>query len=261
VSPGLAPSPAAKTIIEGAFAQAVGGLGAYAFFNDQFYVEVSGYKTLSPKALNTLGIDPTSVPGGLPSVAPYVRVAWERNWDSHSLMLGAFGMVANVAPGFMPGIGTDRFVDLGLDSQYQWEGDNGYLTLRSTFIHEKQNLNSTFAQMGSDNLVNTLNSFKASATVISGKQSSRVGFTVGYFSIAGSSDATLYMNNASGFSPNSNGWMGEIFYIPFGLNQAPGWPWFNARIGVQYYYYNKFDGTTLGAKDNNTVFVYLWVAG
>jgi len=88
-----------------------------------------------------------------------------------------------------------------------------------------------------------------------------VGFTAGYFSITGSSDATLYMNNASGFSPNSNGWMGEIFYIPFGLNQSPGWPWWNARIGVQYIYYNKFDGTTLGAKDNNTVFVYLWVAG
>jgi hypothetical protein len=261
VSPGLAPSPAAATLIEGAFAQAVGGLGAYAFFNDQFYVEVSAYKTLSQKALHTLGIDPTSVPGAIPSVAPYVRVAWERNWDSHSLMIGAFGMVANVAPGFMPGIGTDRFVDLGLDSQYQWEGDNGYFTLRSTLINEKQNLDATFAQLGSDNLVNTLNSFKASATFINGKQSNKVGFTVGYFKIAGSSDATLYMNNASGFSPNSNGWMGEIFYIPFGLNQSPGWPWWNARVGVQYIYYNKFDGTTFGAKGNNTLFLYLWMAG
>ena len=74
----------------------------------------------------------------------------------------------------------------------------------------------------------------------------------------------LYADSASGFSPSSNGWMGEIFYIPFGTKTSKDyglWPWFNARLGLQYYYYNKFDGTTVKAKDNNTLFLYLWVAG
>ena len=43
-------------------------------------------------------------------------------------------------------------------------------------------------------------------------------------------------------------------------SQAPGWPWFNARVGVQYTWYNKFDGTIVGASANNTLFVYLWLA-
>lgn len=262
LSPGLAPAPAAATLIEGAFAQQVGGVGAYAFFNDQFYVEVSGYKTLSQTALRKLGINPLDAPGSIGGVAPYVRVAWEPHRDNHSLMIGAFGMIANVEPEWMTGIGTDRYTDVGFDAQYQYEADNGYLTLRSTYIHEKQKLNATFSlpAPGSDNPVNTLNSFKASATVIHGKQSNKVGLTAGYFSVTGSSDATLYADNVN-FSPNSNGWMGEIFYIPFGLNQAPGWPWFNARLGLQYIYYNKFDGTTFKAKDNNTLFLYLWMAG
>jgi hypothetical protein len=260
ISPGLAPAPAAATIIEGAFAQQVGGVGAYAFINDQFYVEVSGYKTLSQDTLRKLGVNPLDAPGSISGVAPYVRVAWEPHWNNHSLMIGAFGMVANVAPGWMTGIGTDRYTDMGFDTQYQYEADNGYLTLRSTYIHEKQDLNATFSTGGSTNPSNTLNSFKASATVIYNKQSNKVGLTAGYFSVTGSSDALLYVDNAN-FSPNSNGWMGEIFYIPFGMNQAPGWPWFNARLGLQYIYYNKFDGTTFKAKDNNTLFLYLWMAG
>jgi hypothetical protein len=261
LGPALAPTPAAATIIEGAFAQQVGGAGIYVWYNNQFYFEVSGYKTLSQGTLQALGVNPFDAPGSISGIAPYARIAWERRWENHSLMVGAFGMIANVAPGWMPGIGTDRYTDLGLDAQYQYLGDNGYLTLRASYIHEIQNLDSTFLTGGSLNPVNTLDSFKASATVIFNKEANRIGFTVGYFDIAGSDDLTLYAGNASGFSPNSNGWMAEIFYIPFGMNKSPGYPFFNARIGLQYYYYNKFDGTTFNAQDNNAVFLYLWVAG
>ena len=61
-------------------------------------------------------------------------------------------------------------------------------------------------------------------------------------------------------TPNSNGWMAELAYIPFGASKMLGWPWFNARIGLQYTYYNKFNGTTVGAHDNNTLFLHAWFA-
>jgi hypothetical protein len=61
-------------------------------------------------------------------------------------------------------------------------------------------------------------------------------------------------------SPNSNGYIFEIAYIPFSISQAPGWPWANMRVGLQYTYYNKFDGDTVFAHDNNTLFGYVWFA-
>jgi hypothetical protein len=32
------------------------------------------------------------------------------------------------------------------------------------------------------------------------------------------------------------------------------------RLGVQYTYYNKFDGDTTFARNNNTLFIYAWFA-
>jgi hypothetical protein len=88
----------------------------------------------------------------------------------------------------------------------------------------------------------------------------RIVLTGQYFNVWGSPDAVIYSGNASGFSPNSNGWMAELAYIPFGASKAPGWPWFNARIGLQYIFYDKFNGTTVGAHDNNTLFLHAWLA-
>jgi len=34
----------------------------------------------------------------------------------------------------------------------------------------------------------------------------------------------------------------------------------HARIGLQYTWYNEFNGTTVGASANNTLFLYLWLA-
>ena len=68
------------------------------------------------------------------------------------------------------------------------------------------------------------------------------------------------MDFVGNFSPDTNGWIGEIAYIPFISSVAPGWPWLNARIGLQYTWYEKFNGTTVGAASNNTLFLYAWLA-
>jgi hypothetical protein len=260
------------TKIEGAFGLHVGGVGAYAYINDLLYLEVTGYKTLGFNAQNTLGVDAFKAPGQFDSVAPYWRVALEPHWGNHSLMVGTFGMIFDVNPwldtsGFGP-IGTfpisDKYTDIGFDTQYQYQGSNYWLTLRASYIHEFQRLDATFLGVNgtqSSNPTNTLNSLHLQASFAYGGDN-RVVFTGQYFDVSGTADMGLYGIDLTGnaMTPNSNGWTAEIAYIPFGVSKAPGWPWFNARIGLQYTYFNKFNGTTIGAQDNNTLFLHAWFA-
>jgi hypothetical protein len=264
----IAPTPGAKTLIEGAFAAHVGGIGAYTFINDKLYLEVSGYRTLDFHAQNALGTDPFGAPGLFDGAAPYWRVAFEPQWGSHSLMVGAFGMYFNVHPwldsSFATGTTgtfpqTDKFTDTGFDSQYQYQGDNYWLTLRGSYIHEFQRLDASFPNLLSANPTNELNSLRLQASFAYGGDN-RFVLTGQYFDIWGTSDAIAYGSLASGLSPNSSGWIAELAYIPFGTSRAPGWPWLNARIGLQYTYYDKFEGTTTGAHNNNTLFLHAWFA-
>jgi hypothetical protein len=267
----IASTPASKTLIEGAFAAHVGGVGAYTFVNDMLYLEVTGYRTLDFRTQNTLGTDPFGAPGLFDGVAPYWRVALEPQWGPHSLMVGTFGMYAAVKPWDPSGAlqtipQSDKFTDVGFDAQYQYQGPNWWLTLRGSYIHENQRLDATFGALGNAaNSSNFLDSLHLQASFAWGADN-RFVLTGQYFSVTGSSDSILYSGLASGqisnptFSPNSNGFIGELAYIPFGASQAPGWPWMNARIGLQYTYYNKFDGTTVGARDNNTLFLHAWFA-
>jgi hypothetical protein len=121
----VASTPAAKTIIEGAFAAHVGGVGAYVLVNDMFYLEGSGYRTLDFRAQNALGTDPFTAPGLFDRTAPYWRIAFEPQWANHSLMIGTFGMRANVNPWLDPTFAlgttatlpqTDKYTDVGFDS-------------------------------------------------------------------------------------------------------------------------------------------------
>ena len=272
----VAPGPAAATLVDGGYAGYVGGVGAYAWINNLVYLELTGYRTLDFKTLPKLGVDPF---GAAPfqGVAPYWRIAIEPHWGNHWLEFGAFGMYAQVHPftGAMDANGiminqtfpqTDRFTDVAFDAQYQYQGSNYWITLRGTYIHENQTLDATFANGGSTNPTNTLNTFRGLASLAYGNDN-RVVFTGQYFDTQGSSDAKLYQltsqfdpNQTVHNSPNSNGYIFEIAYIPFISSQAPGWPWANVRVGLQYTYYNKFDGDTVFAHDNNTLFGYVWFA-
>jgi hypothetical protein len=263
------------TVIEGAFAAHVGGVGTYAFINDLLYLEISGYKTLGFSAQNNLGTDPFGAPGQLGGVAPYWRVALEPHWGRNTLMVGAFGGQFNVHPWVDTSFATwstavfpqtDKFTDIGFDTQYQYQGDNWWLTLRGSYIREFQQLDATFANglgpFGPTNANDLLNSLHLQASFAYGADN-RVVFTGQYFNQWGTADAGLYGTDpATGLAmtPNTNGWTAEIAYIPFGASKMVGWPWFNARIGLQYTYYNKLNGTTVGASANNTLFLHAWFA-
>ncbi|MGO9358289.1 MAG: cytochrome C, partial [Xanthobacteraceae bacterium] len=140
-----------------------------------------------------------------------------------------------------------------------------WLTLRGSYIREFQTLNATFNNFNpsatSSNLNDVLDSMRLYASIAMGADN-RVVLTGQYFRTSGTADGNLYGFDVNGaaLTPNSDGWNAEIAYIPFGAGKAPGWPWFNARIGLQYTYYNRFNGTTVGAQTNNTLFLHAWMA-
>jgi hypothetical protein len=291
-APSIATFPgAATTLIEGTFAQRVIGVSAYTFINDMLYLEAGGYKGVNPSVLDkVLGVDPTGQPGTVDRVAPYFRAAVEPHWGDHWVEFGVFGMQTDVnpqglspdlfanpfqvlagvtAPIGAPGL-TDRFTDLGFDAQYQYMGDKYKVTVRATYIHEKQLLNSTFAGStlagNPTNPTDTLNSFKANASLAYGEDS-RVIFSGGYFDTWGSADIGLYSAVSVNNNPNTSGWVAEIAYIPFGMSRSPLWPYFNARLGLLYTAYDKvngasinYDGLGTNARDNNSLQAYVWVA-
>ena len=265
----VAPTPSTKTRIDGAFAAHVGGVGAYTFINDLLYLELTGYQTLTFSQQNALGTDPFSAPGLFGGVAPYWRAALEPHWGRHSLMVGTFGMFFDVHPWIDTSFASfstnvfptsDKFTDVGFDAQYQYQGDDYWLTLRGSYVRESQRLDASFANLASSNPTNLLNSLKLQASFAYGGDN-RIVLTGQYFNIWGTSDANLFgtdPNTGLALTPNSDGFTAEIAYIPFGVSKSFGWPWFNARIGLQYTYYNKFNGTTVGAHDKNTLFLYAW---
>jgi hypothetical protein len=262
-----AATPAVSTLIDGGMSQAVAGAGAYGYFGNLVYVQLSGYRSINPDALGRLGAGPAVV-GAIDGVAPYWRVAIEPHWGRHWLEFGTFGMSARVHPWtdttlYTQSDLTDRYTDVAFDTQYQYQGDNYWVTLRGTYIHEYQSLDASYTDPSvatpAGNPSNTLNTLRLYGSLAYGNDN-RIVLSGQYFDTRGTSDPTLYGGLASGLSPDSNGYIAEISYIPFMDSNAPVWPWANVRIGAQYTYYNKFDGTTVGARDNNTLFLYAWFA-
>jgi hypothetical protein len=264
----IASTPGVKTLIDGTFAAHVASVGGYTFINDVVFLEATAYRTLDFQTQNSLGTDPFGAPGLFGGVAPYGRVAVEPHIGRHWLMVGAFGMYAEVHPwidsSFALGTTdtfpeTDKFTDIGLDSQYQYQGDNFWITFRGSWIHEFQKLDASFLHAAAANPTNALNTLRLQGSVAAGSDN-RMVLTAQYFNTWGTPDPILYSGLASGISPDSDGFIGELAYMPFGASPAPGWPWFNARVGLQYTWYDKFEGTTMGARDHNTVFLYAWLA-
>ena len=114
--------------------------------------------------------------------------------------------------------------------------------------------------LSADNLYDELNDFNISASYIYDR---KISFTAGYFNTWGTTDMSLY--GTSNGSPDSRYYKFDLAYLPF-MNGGPDlWPWFNARIGVLYTHYDKFDGTWsnvntgLKAGGNDTVFLYTWL--
>ena len=255
--------PTAGTQIEGALGQQVAGIGGYAFYDRTWYGELTAYRTADGifsvlrhgQDINTLG-----GVARLKGYNPYVRVAYNKEWGEHSLMLGGFGMrLDRYLDNTDTNSGTDRFTDTGIDAQYQYISNPHTFTAQARFVHERQDYRSSFAQEATSNAINSLNSTNLKATYYYEHQ---YGVTLGHFSIKGSADPMLYpvgpVSGSANGRPDSRGYIFELDYLPVQ----------NVRLMFQYTAYSKFNGggtgydgvTTRSPRDNNTMFFNLWVA-
>ena len=270
------------THLEGSYTSIVGGAGAYAFWNDMLYADLTFYKGLPVPALQAFNVG-NSTTDALNNVAPYWRVAIEPHWGDLYWEVGTLGMYGRVTPGRVYGYGTDDFLDVGFNSQLQYAGDQYSITVKLTDIMEWQRLNSSFAQGVSSNVSNTLNSFKANASFV---WDHTYSLGLGYFNVAGSGDCNLYgsgnnvfctpvsigsFNNSFISSPNGAGLIEDIAYLPFSHGAPFPYSTWNVRLGLQFTQYlhlygggTNFDGSYLGgthnASGNNSVFAYAWFA-
>jgi hypothetical protein len=257
----IAPMPAAATMIDNTMAQQLGGIGIYGYFNNLVYGEVTFYRT-------TLNSYPVWMGLGVPTemiaegVVPYWRLWVQHQWGKHSLEIGHYGMVTHTYPEGMTRGGTDQFVDIAFDAQYQYIAKPYLFSLTGTFIHEIQNWDASYPLGNTANRSDELNTFRINGNFSYWGQYGTYAFNVGVFTTFGSRDTGLYapdpVDGSKNGLPNSTGVILQAAYLP------PIWDR-RTKFVVQYTIYSNFngagsdyDGFGRSASDNNTLYVLVW---
>jgi hypothetical protein len=252
-SSAVAPAPAASVKLMRTLAQKVAGLGVYTFWNNLIYAEATVYRSARVGGNQPPNNTDTSI---VDSYAPYWRLAAEKNWGSHALQVGTYGMYVKMFPSGATGP-SDSFMDYALDAQYQYIGDPHVFTAHTTWIYEKQTLDASFPAGLASYSSDTLQTFRIDGIYYYKR---KIGGSLGYFNTWGDTDPLRYAPTAvtgsvTG-SPDSSGFIVELDYLP----------WQNTKFIVQYTYYDQFnggrsnyDGAGRRATDNNTLYVAAWI--
>lgn len=245
------PSPTSSSFIDGntpypgyGAGGNIAGLTAYGFLNQSWYGEAGLYKSatgaLHVMAAGLGAADVTRLKG----TAPYWRLAWNKQWDAYSLMLGAAGMHSKVYDDPLnttDASTTHRFRDLNLDLQLQYLLDPHAFTAQLVVGKERDDYPADLT--------------KTDTSLVRGKLSyvyeARYGTSLSVFNFKGTTNPIDLSN------PGQTGQTLEVFMMPIQ----------NIRIGAQYTNYNRYngeshnyDGFGRNASDNNSLFVYLWGA-
>jgi hypothetical protein len=235
-----APSPLKSTLIESLGGQVI-GLGAYALLNNLVFAEFSTYRSAQIGANNPPDSTNTNV---VKDFIPYWRLALQHEWDKNYLEVGTFGMASTQ---FLKGISgdLDKFVDVGVDLQYERSLPYGAFSLHSSFINEKE---------VRDLSAETNYNFQSFKMDVNGFLKNGCGATIGYFNNTGSADVANFPNGDN--RPNSSGFIFQIEYLP----------WYNTKFATQYVAYQKFDGSSTNydgmgrdAHNNNTIYLLAWL--
>ncbi len=293
------PSPTSSRFIDGnapypgySAGDHLAGVTAYAFWNRTIYAELGGYGT-SRGVLSFMhaGLADDSV-AKLSGFNPYWRLAWNHEWGPHSLMIGTAGMNAKFFDDPLDTSDSSTIHhtrDLILDSQYQYLLDPHSITAQFVYQHSDHHFPDSLANqpvnfvdaMGNalppTNSSDTTNLLRAKLTYV---YQARYGGSVGLFHLTGSSNTA---NQTSGPSPDtlsvtsdpnsaapSQRVGGNLSGNPAtrGMTFEAFWtPIQYVRIGAQYTAYNRFNGASQNydgfgrnARDNNSLFLYLWAA-
>ena len=250
VASAFLPGPAVTPQIDNLGAIVAGG-GAYAWVNNGFYAFISAYTPLDKGTLQALG----EAPGDaikFDGAAPYWRIAFEKNWNVHSLMIGTYGMTVDVIPD--PTVPSDKFTDLGFDAQYQYLNGPHFFTARASYTYEWQKLDGSAALNPGTNVKNFVSELNLSATY---SYDATYTVTAGWFDNQGS----------AALQTNTSGEVIDLGFLPWSRGGPCFWPWVNTRLGLSFTHFDKinsattnYDGAGRNVKDDNTTFLYSWTA-
>ena len=270
----IAPQPAGVPLLAGRFANNSIGLTAYAWYDRSFYVEAGAYTSMTPYLMSHLGVG--YGPGSTQNLAPYVRAAYEWNWNGQSAHVGALFMTVSVNPAVDTLItdgsfGRDAYTDFAIDGGYQFFGDGTHtVSVYGIYVHENRTLNgstglATGSTMGGNSNIDHMR-IEASYWY-----QNTYGLTVGYQGTWGSAAPAIFQtgepvtNSASG-RPDTNAFLVEADWVPFGKQDSWASPFANLKLGVQYIAYTQFngggknyDGFGRNASANNTLYAFAWL--
>ena len=175
-------------------------------------------------------------------------------------MIGTFGMQSSLYPNSgSPSGPTNNLDDYAVDSQYQYLGDTGKLTLRGSYIYEHQRWNGSFPLGTASHPKGNLKTLNLNSSFALREKWTLTG---GYFFGNGSNNAALFgvtdsNGNLLSGKPNTTGYNLEIDRT---ITQ-------NIVVFVKYTGFTKFNGLTgningLGRKpsDNNTLWMNVYFA-
>jgi hypothetical protein len=260
-------TPDAAPIIDDALAQNVLGLTAYGWISHHLYLEGGGYASPSAGTLRWLGSNPAD-PGEIDGIAPYARVAYSTSLAGGAFELGGSYLKAALFPGRDRSSGlSDHYTDWGLDSSWQKAiGKTDMLSANLRYEHERGDLQASCALGLLGENVNAgcaryqLSEWRGAVRYT---LHDKLGLTLSPFSITGSRNDHVF----SGGRPDSNGVMGQVDYTFWPDGKSPLGPLVNARVGIQYTAYGKFngrrhnfDGSGANAADNDVVRLFGWIA-
>ncbi len=251
---GVAPAPAAATLVNGGLSQNVLGLTAYGLLSNRIYTEFGLYRT----ALQGGPSPPDATASGvIEGVAPYWRVAYQGAVGGATYEVGSFGLDARLFPSGIGGA-TDRYTDIGLDAQIQRRVGPGSLVGRGRWILEDRRLDATFLAGGASRPSPDLQALNVNASYTFDMS---LGLDLGVFTLSGDSDPLLYAPGAVDGSrtgePGSTGFLAQLSYMP----------WLNTRLGLQYTAFTRFNGASRNydgfgrsAGANDALYLFTWLA-
>lgn len=273
----------------------IAGLNVYAYLNKTVYGELGLYRTANRAFSFMSSGTPDAGTTKLGGTNPYWRLAYTREWGPHNIMVGTSGMIAHVFDG--GSVTTDpnnrgRFKNTGIDAQYQYLLDPHTITAQLAYMKQTQDYSAnTYAAAASPyfqadgvtpvagaNPSDTTDMLRLKVSYI---YQAKYGGSVSFFNLTGSTNT---LNQSSGYdstglvtsadpngtgitstrvngnlsgNPSTRGLTYELFWTPIQY----------VRVGAQYTAYNKYNGASdnydgLGrnARDNNSLFLYVWGA-
>lgn len=225
------------------------GLTGYALWDQHWYAEAGGYRSLSRSLQDRLGQDPQGDPGRFSGLAPYWRLAYLHDMKTQFFGGGIYGMnakrqlaVTNPQPLATERSGpSDELTDIGIDAMYEYIGTRQHvLQLRANALRERRRYGTTPMNPYTGAVAPaavTVRELTLAGTYVF-RQS--YGITAALMRSA-STDAVRYYPFGRS---DSKVRYAELFWTPFGKEDSWAAPWANLRLAAAWTRFGKFNGGT-----------------